>query len=328
MNSPLTLHDFVLNLLSDADARADFQADPDGALSKAGLSDVNAADVHEVIPLVVDYAPASVAGLHSALPELAPAVLSTERAGAIHQLQFVTSQLTTASNADLSLAAAGSLSGAARGYAGVTAGADGIGGTLHLSGDGDVHGGSHDGSDDSGSGDHSGGFSHSGDLSSTLDAGLTNGTASLTGSLDATTSTLVGIDDDPVHHAVGGLTHDLSHTTHGIAEIASDTAHGLTSALSPGDALDPGNLLGGHGIPDTGSLLGGHGDVLGHGDPLGHGGLASGLGGALPAGLPGVDSATGLLHGANPLHLSGSGDASGSGDVSADSHPLDSLHLF
>src|SRR5256885_190173 len=69
MNSPVTLHDFVLNLISDADARTAFQLDPDAALHAAGLTDVTPADVHDAIPLVVDYAPARVAGLAAGLPD-------------------------------------------------------------------------------------------------------------------------------------------------------------------------------------------------------------------------------------------------------------------
>ncbi|GLY65060.1 IniB N-terminal domain-containing protein [Amycolatopsis taiwanensis] len=55
-----TLHDFALNLLSDPQALADFNADPQAVLSAAGLDDVSAADVHEIMPLVMDLAPASV----------------------------------------------------------------------------------------------------------------------------------------------------------------------------------------------------------------------------------------------------------------------------
>lgn len=55
-----TLHEFALNLLSDSQALADFNADPAGVLSAAGLGDVSAADVHEILPLVMDTAPASV----------------------------------------------------------------------------------------------------------------------------------------------------------------------------------------------------------------------------------------------------------------------------
>lgn len=54
-----TLHEFALNLLSDPQALADFNTDPQALLSAAGLDDVSAADVHEIIPLVMDLAPAS-----------------------------------------------------------------------------------------------------------------------------------------------------------------------------------------------------------------------------------------------------------------------------
>lgn len=55
-----TLHEFALNLLSDPQALADFNADPQAVLSAVGLADVSAADVHEIIPLVMDLAPTSV----------------------------------------------------------------------------------------------------------------------------------------------------------------------------------------------------------------------------------------------------------------------------
>ena len=62
MQSPLTLHDFVMNLLCDADAQAAFDLDPDGTLRAAGLGDVTPADVRDVLPLVADYLPAHVTG--------------------------------------------------------------------------------------------------------------------------------------------------------------------------------------------------------------------------------------------------------------------------
>ncbi|MFC7617459.1 IniB N-terminal domain-containing protein [Actinokineospora soli] len=52
-----TLHDFVLTLLTDDAARSAFAADPGSCLSAAGLDDITATDVSDVIPLVVDYAP-------------------------------------------------------------------------------------------------------------------------------------------------------------------------------------------------------------------------------------------------------------------------------
>ena len=71
----MTLHEFVLNLISDPHAQADFEADPHACLGAAGLTDVTPADVRDAIPLVADYAPARVAGLTSGLPDLTSATL-------------------------------------------------------------------------------------------------------------------------------------------------------------------------------------------------------------------------------------------------------------
>lgn len=53
-----TLQDFALNLLRDADAMSAFDSDPTGVLQAANLGDVTAQDIHEILPLVADYAPA------------------------------------------------------------------------------------------------------------------------------------------------------------------------------------------------------------------------------------------------------------------------------
>ncbi|MDX8054480.1 IniB N-terminal domain-containing protein [Lentzea sp. BCCO 10_0798] len=59
MDLPQTLHDFTLNLLSDPDARSAFQLDPQGSLDAAGLGDVHPSDIQELLPLVLDFAPAT-----------------------------------------------------------------------------------------------------------------------------------------------------------------------------------------------------------------------------------------------------------------------------
>jgi hypothetical protein len=58
-NAGLTLHDFVLKLLTEAPSRAAFDADPVAALRDAGLDDVSPQDVVDAIPLVLDFASAS-----------------------------------------------------------------------------------------------------------------------------------------------------------------------------------------------------------------------------------------------------------------------------
>lgn len=60
-----TLQDFALNLLSDPRAHSAFEADPETALQAAGLGDVSALDVREILPLVLDYAPTQAVDLLS-----------------------------------------------------------------------------------------------------------------------------------------------------------------------------------------------------------------------------------------------------------------------
>jgi hypothetical protein len=101
MDPVQTLHEFILNLLQDEQARSLFAADPTGALQSAGLSGITATDVHESLPLVMDYAPTHVVDFFerstgstadqivvgSALGESA---LGSGPQGAIDQLQQIT----------------------------------------------------------------------------------------------------------------------------------------------------------------------------------------------------------------------------------------------
>lgn len=88
-----TLHDFVLNLLSDSQALAAFEQDPAAVLDHAGLSDISAADVQEVIPLVIDMVPTHADALDAALSQLPIDSVDPGQLGAIQQLQFVTQAL-------------------------------------------------------------------------------------------------------------------------------------------------------------------------------------------------------------------------------------------
>lgn len=92
-NADQTLHEFVLNLLSDSQALAAFEQDPATMLDHAGLSDISAADVQEVIPLVVDYVPTHADALDAALSQLPIESVDPGQLGAIQQLQFVTQAL-------------------------------------------------------------------------------------------------------------------------------------------------------------------------------------------------------------------------------------------
>jgi hypothetical protein len=93
MDSSPTLQDFVLNLIYDPAARSAFELDPESALHAAGLGDVTAADVQQVIPLVVDSAP--VAGLQglAGVDDLTTGVANLDVAGAVSQLQAITAQV-------------------------------------------------------------------------------------------------------------------------------------------------------------------------------------------------------------------------------------------
>ncbi|WP_328614094.1 IniB N-terminal domain-containing protein [Amycolatopsis sp. NBC_00355] len=97
MDSVQTLHDFALNLLNDPTALAAFGTDPQQALALAGLGDVSAADVHEVIPLVLDYVPVDSLPAVGGLPAIGDlsslGTDSTGNQGAIDQLTALTAGL-------------------------------------------------------------------------------------------------------------------------------------------------------------------------------------------------------------------------------------------
>ncbi|MEH0821459.1 MULTISPECIES: IniB N-terminal domain-containing protein [unclassified Micromonospora] len=93
-----TLHDFVLNLLTNADAKSAFDLDPEGALQAAGLTDITAADVQDVVPLVVDYAPAyGLAPVASVAGQVGVDPLLPDTTDVVGQLQSVTQDLTISS---------------------------------------------------------------------------------------------------------------------------------------------------------------------------------------------------------------------------------------
>ncbi|GAA1262265.1 IniB N-terminal domain-containing protein [Saccharothrix xinjiangensis] len=197
--SPNTLHDFVLDLLSDPTALADFQADAAGSLARAGLGDISAADVQEVIPLVLDYAPTgSLPALDgSLLEDLPQALADAGPVEAIFRLKAVTDQLAVSGAtgaSDLKAAAAGTLSADADGltvFAGVS----------------------------------------SWDL---LDA---SGAAKLTVGGDfSAVNDVAGTLDGPLGTATGQV-HDLTTTATGAVDGAVATEGGVTGALPGADSL-------------------------------------------------------------------------------------------
>lgn len=290
-SSPNTLHDFVLDLLSDPTALADFQADAEGTLARAGLSDISALDVQEVIPLVLDYVPTG--GLPaldgSLLEDLPLDLVDAGQAGAIFQLKAVTDQLAVSGATgagDVKAAVAGTLSADADGlsvFGGVSSWdlLDGVA-TAELTVEGD--------------------FSAVGDVTDTLDGTL----HTATGQVGDLTSTATGTLDGAVATA-GGVTgslpgaEGLTSTAFGAVDtlngVLGNVTGGLTSSLPVGDL---GNVA---GLGDVAGL----GNVAGLGDTLGVSGSAHG-------------SADFDTHGAAPLSdvtgaVAGVADTAGVGGV-------------
>ncbi|WP_196216985.1 IniB N-terminal domain-containing protein, partial [Agromyces bracchium] len=56
-NITTALLDFLMGLLRDPEASAEFRADPDSALTNAGLNGICAADVDAVLPVALDFSP-------------------------------------------------------------------------------------------------------------------------------------------------------------------------------------------------------------------------------------------------------------------------------
>ena len=50
-----SLIEFLINLLRDGDAKAEFERDPQGMLARHGLDGVTAQDVHDALPMVADH---------------------------------------------------------------------------------------------------------------------------------------------------------------------------------------------------------------------------------------------------------------------------------
>jgi hypothetical protein len=298
MIQPSTLHDFVLNLLSDPSLKEAFAADAQGTLEQAGLADITAVDVQEVIPLVLDLVPAvdglpAVDSLDLALPT--DDLLAQGPLGAISQLQAVTSQLTSSglNLSDLQTSSAGVLA------------ADGNG--LHL-----IAANSTLGEYTSTGLGLSGDFSAVGDVASVLDQTASpvtgaaldvadTATSTVDGTLATATSAVPGADGLVGHlGGVGGLAHDalgvlggadahlgalntsgLTDLTHGNLDVRSidtvgsvghtasgvvDTATGVANTATGlvGDHAGVGNVLGNvthvaHDLPVVGDGLDLHG---------------------------------------------------------------------
>ena len=238
-----TLQDFVLNLIYDPGARSAFELDPHGTLEAAGLGDVTAADVQDVLPLVLDYAPLGAvqapAGL-SPVDDVTTGVAHLDVVGAVAQLQAITAQVGDGvyshATSDLNVAAAGAMTADHLVSGVVTAGVSLTGG-LDISGLGLDVGGldlSHDPAAGLDSAVHTpvehtnadvsysaagsdSVISHAG-VTGTLDATI-NAATGLTGSLGVDTG---GLDVAGVHEATSSLAGDLSGVHHTVGGLLPD----------------------------------------------------------------------------------------------------------
>ena len=250
-----TLQDFVLNLIYDPGARSAFELDPHGTLEAAGLGDVTAADVQDVLPLVLDYAPLGAvpapAGL-SPVDDVTTGVAHLDVVGAVAQLQTITAQVGDGvyshATSDLNLAAAGAMtadhlvSGVVTTGVSLTGGLDlshdpaaGIDAVVNTTVDTTV---GHTAADVTYSTDNV--ISHAA-VTGTLDATV-NATTGLTGSLGIDAG---GLDVPGVHEATSSLAGDLAGVHHATAGLLPDgTVDGATGVLD-------------HHVPSVTGLLGG-----------------------------------------------------------------------
>ncbi len=225
-----TLHEFVLGLLSDPTALADFQNDAEGALGAAGLGDISAVDVQEVLPLVLDYVPAgSLPALDgSVLVDLPLDVDVDGPAAAISQLHAVTQLVGVPSTADVNLAATGAIAADENGleaFTGLSAWglADAAGAAdIKLPGD----------------------FSAVNDVTDSLDGTLDTATGladPATGALHGATAT-AGEATGTLLPGTEGLTSSVFGSTDTLHGVVDGVTGGLTGGVDLGHTLDIGGL--------------------------------------------------------------------------------------
>ncbi|GAA0726522.1 IniB N-terminal domain-containing protein [Dactylosporangium roseum] len=271
-----TLHDFVLNLLTDPAARSAFELDPEGVLVDAGLGDITEADVQDVIPLVMDYAP--IGGLTEIVgTDDATLGFDGDVTGAVRQLQGITQFAVVGSRqahghgSDMTVNAT-AVAGASVGLGGLSLAPAGlpvpgaVPGALDLS--------------------------LLGDPAGTLDAvdpvvGGTTGTVvdTVDPVLDTTDPVVHSVDPilgtvDPVLGGVYGTVDVTLSTATDLEPVDSLGLGGVADTGTVTDTVDAtvsnvtGSVVSGHGDGLTGGLLGGsgapaehdqdHGGLLGH----------------------------------------------------------------
>lgn len=283
MESTQTLHDFVLNLLTNPEARSAFELDPEGTLNAAGLGDITAADVQDVVPLVVDYAPVQgITGLAPTgdlgLGQLG--ALDGNATNVIGQLQTVTQQLAVgvpspSADANVNVAAVGAITVDTGGISLATTGIiPGVGVAASTSGASIDLSGAHD-------------------VAGTLDSDVVGPVgADATGAIDATLGTATTVvPGAPVDGVL-----DTTDDTLGTVDSHLDGVTGLVGSVTSPLGVPPVDLPELDDTMGSDSLLSGAtGTVDSTLGSVGAGGLLGG--GAEAHGSAGVGGVHGTVHG-------------------------------
>jgi hypothetical protein len=91
MTAVTSLLDFILNLLKDPQAQAEFKANPQAVLAANGLTGVCAEDIHETLPLVTDNRAVELnSSSHTAAPSASPAPGESDTHAAVRYLSYIT----------------------------------------------------------------------------------------------------------------------------------------------------------------------------------------------------------------------------------------------
>jgi hypothetical protein len=348
MDSVSSVHDFVLNLLSDPTALTQFATDPQALLASAGLSDIAPADITNALPLVIDYAPSHLVGALETAQSLLPVDVADGPAGAVAQLTALTSAVNDTSsfvhidddhgsptisggiaNPDLGLQADGSVGGSLQaGLAGALGVTSELGHANFEGGLGSVTSGL---SNVIAGGDLTGALD--GDAINKITAGELN-TSALSGATAFATNVLADPSDLLAHPtditnaltgSIGGasLPGDLTSLPTDLAAnptgAVSDTLHSVLANVPDPSAL--GNLAGLHGVGDVTSTVTNLTGLAGS-DPLStvtsH--LPAGVGDLVNGVVSNVGSATSQIPGVGDALHGVTGGAEASGSASGDAH--------
>jgi hypothetical protein len=90
MTAAISLLDFILRLLKDPQAQAEFRANPEQVLAANGLTGVSAADIHETLPLVTDNRFVELNNSHAVSSAVLPPSEGNRIHAAVHYLHQIT----------------------------------------------------------------------------------------------------------------------------------------------------------------------------------------------------------------------------------------------